>query len=331
MDLGQDLLHARLGIGVDDPGAAHEITVLGGIRNRVPHIGNAILIDEINDELDLVNALEIRHLRRIARLHQGFETRLHERCQAAAKNRLLAEEIRLGLLLEGGLDDARTAAADGARIGQTHLQRISTRILVNRHQTGNPPTRLVVVPHRVAGALGRHHEDVHVLGRRDGTEMKIETMGHREVVPRLELGRNLFGVDIRRQFVRQGQHQDIGLARRLAHRRHGESGPFSLGPTRRVLAQPHHHVDAGVVQVLGVGMALAPVTDDRHLLALEAAQVCVLVVVDIECHRCLFTFRVAAGQPAAQGSWNFLARAVQGRIRPPQRAPPRDLACCGIR
>ena len=53
---------------------------------------------------------------------EGLEARLDEGREPAAEHRLLAEEVRLGLLAKSGLDDARPATADGTRIGEPHLE-----------------------------------------------------------------------------------------------------------------------------------------------------------------------------------------------------------------
>ena len=74
---------------------------------------DARLVHEVDDHLHLVIALEVRELGRIASLGQGLKASLHEFNEAAAKNSLLTEEVFLGLLREGRLDDAGTGTADG--------------------------------------------------------------------------------------------------------------------------------------------------------------------------------------------------------------------------
>ena len=68
-----------------------------------------------------MQALEVRHLRVVARLDERLEAGLDELAGAAAEHGLLAEEVRLGLVLEGGLDHAGTRAADAAGIGQHEI------------------------------------------------------------------------------------------------------------------------------------------------------------------------------------------------------------------
>ena len=73
LDLGQNLLHLGAGLLVDDARAARVIAVFGGVRNRIAHVAEAALIDEIDDQLQFVQALEIGDFRGVAGFDQGFE------------------------------------------------------------------------------------------------------------------------------------------------------------------------------------------------------------------------------------------------------------------
>ena len=126
LDVGQHLLHARLDALIDHPRPALEISVLSGVRHRIAHVRDAALVDQVDDELDLVDALEVRHLRRVAGLHQSLVAGHHERGQPPAQHGLLAEEIGLGLLLKVRLDDASPPSAPMAlRVGERDLQRVA--------------------------------------------------------------------------------------------------------------------------------------------------------------------------------------------------------------
>ena len=61
-----------------------------------------------------------------------------------------------------------------------------------------------------------------------------------------------------------------------------QTGGFSLGPAGAALAQADDNVHAAFMQVLGMGMALAAVTDDGDRLAVEHTKiaVCVIVLLD---------------------------------------------------
>jgi hypothetical protein len=43
-------------------GPGDVLAVLGRVRDRVVHVGDAALVDEVDDQLHLVQALEIGHL-----------------------------------------------------------------------------------------------------------------------------------------------------------------------------------------------------------------------------------------------------------------------------
>ena len=68
-----------------------------------------------------MHAFEIGHLRRVAGFDQRLVTVPHQLDEAAAQHRLLAEEIGLAFLAEGGLDDAGAAAADAGGVRQRQI------------------------------------------------------------------------------------------------------------------------------------------------------------------------------------------------------------------
>src|SRR5919202_1517972 len=116
LDLAQDVAHVLARLLGDDALAARVVAVLGRVGDRVAHALQALLVHEVDDELELVQALEVRHLGRVARVDQRLEPGLDELRHATAQHRLLAEEIGLGLVLEAGLDDAPARAADALRV-----------------------------------------------------------------------------------------------------------------------------------------------------------------------------------------------------------------------
>ncbi len=85
---------------------------------RVAHAGDALLVHEVDDELELVEALEVGRLRLVAGLDERLEAGLDERGQAPAEHDLLAEEVGLGLLGERGLEDAGAGRAEGVGVGE---------------------------------------------------------------------------------------------------------------------------------------------------------------------------------------------------------------------
>ena len=77
---------------------ARQVAVLGRVRDRVAHPGEAALVDQVDDQLDLVQALVVGDLRLVAGVDERLEARADQLGDAPAENGLLAEEIRLGLL-----------------------------------------------------------------------------------------------------------------------------------------------------------------------------------------------------------------------------------------
>src|SRR5229473_4384079 len=104
LDAREHPAHALAGVLVDDLWTGGVLAVLGVVRDRVVHGADAALVHQVDDQLELVQAFEVRHLGRVACLHQGIEPGLHQLDAAAAQHGLLAEQVGLGLLLEAGLD-----------------------------------------------------------------------------------------------------------------------------------------------------------------------------------------------------------------------------------
>src|SRR5579875_1744748 len=159
LDIFEDPLHLGADMGVDDPGTARVVAVFGGVRYRITHIGDAAFIDQIDDQLDLVQALEIGHLRRIAGLHQGFVAGQDQRAEPAAQYRLLAEQIGLALFAKRRLDDPGAPAADRRGVREGELERVPRRVLRHRDQTGHAAAALIFGAHDMARALRRDHEN----------------------------------------------------------------------------------------------------------------------------------------------------------------------------
>ena len=116
LNILQALAHCVLGVFGHDARAGHVLTVFGVVRDRVVHVRDAAFVDQVDDQLQLMQTLEISHLRRVARLDQRLEAGLDQLDSTAAQHGLLTEEISLGLFAEVGLDDAGTAAAVGHRV-----------------------------------------------------------------------------------------------------------------------------------------------------------------------------------------------------------------------
>ena len=140
LDVGQYALHLGRDLGRDDARAGDVFAVFGGVRHRIVHVGDAALVDQVDDQLHLVHALEIGHLGRVAGFDQRLVAGLHQLDQAAAQHGLLAEQVGLAFFLERGLDDAGATAADRRAIGQAEIVRVAGDVLwiATRHGTPAP-------------------------------------------------------------------------------------------------------------------------------------------------------------------------------------------------
>src|SRR5579863_867891 len=115
-DLLEYAAHLALDALVHDARTARQIAVLGGLRDELMHLAQATLVKQIDDELQLVQTLVVGDLGLVAGLDERLESLHHELGRAPAQNGLLAEEVRLGLLGEGGFEHTATRAADAIRV-----------------------------------------------------------------------------------------------------------------------------------------------------------------------------------------------------------------------
>ena len=126
---------------------------------------------------------------------------------------------------------------------------------MNGDQARHAAALLVVIADGMAGALGRDHDHVHVLRRDDGFEVDVEAVGDGQVVASLEVRGDLRLVDVAAELVRNRQHDQVRFAASIGDGRDPQACALGLLPARGVLAQPDDHLDAGSVEVLGVGVA----------------------------------------------------------------------------
>jgi hypothetical protein len=92
--------------------------------------------------------------------------------------------------------------------------------------------------------------------------------------------------------VGQQHHHDIGILDRLANFLDLETGLFRLVPRSTALAQANRYLDPGILEVLGMGMALRAIADDGHFLALDEGEVGILVVINFHSFSLVSEFRL---------------------------------------
>ena len=159
-------LHLLAHVLVDHALAAGVVAELGRVGDRVAHAREPVLPHQVDDQLQLVEALVVRDLGRVAGLDERLEAGADELGRAAAEDGLLAEEVGLGLLLERRLEDAGAAGADPDRVGERELAGAARRVLLDGDQRGRPVALGEEPSHDVARALRGDHD--HVVARRPG-------------------------------------------------------------------------------------------------------------------------------------------------------------------
>jgi len=143
LDVFEGRLHLLAGVVVDDVVSLGESAVFGRQR-RNPTSRQPALVHQVDDEFELVHALEVSHLRAVAGVDEGLVAVLDQAGDAATQDGLLAEEVGLDLLLERRLDDARAGAADPFGVGQGLVLGVARDVLVDSDEARRPLVLLVV-------------------------------------------------------------------------------------------------------------------------------------------------------------------------------------------
>src|SRR3546814_519846 len=208
LDVAQHLAHALPRLGVHDAGPGDEIAIFGRLGHERVHLGEPALVEEVDDQLQLVETLEIGDLGLVAGLDQSLETGCDELARAAAQHCLLAEQVGLRLFREAGLDRPAERAADAGGIGQRPLARRSARILPDGEEAGDAAPDLLFAADEVTRPLGGEQADVEVLVGNDLALMEREAMGDEERATRLEVGRDVLGID--RAVANRSEERRVG-------------------------------------------------------------------------------------------------------------------------
>src|SRR3954470_2835372 len=187
LDLVEDAAHLRSGLLVHHARPARVVAVLRRVGDRVPHPAHAALVEEVDDELELVEALEVRDLRLVAGGDERVEARGDERRRPSAEHCLLAEEVRLGLLLERRLDDAGAEHADAVRVRERALERLAGRVALHGDERRGADALYIGAADEMSGSLRRDHRDVDALRRLDLAEMDVEPVREHQRVARLQV------------------------------------------------------------------------------------------------------------------------------------------------
>src|SRR6202011_1473592 len=100
----------------------------------------------------------------------------HELRSAAAQHSLLAEQIGLGLLREGGVEYTAARTADTVSVGECLGVALAGGSREDSDQTRNAAPLLILAANEVARSFGRNQHDIEVLAGLDLLEVDIEAV-----------------------------------------------------------------------------------------------------------------------------------------------------------
>src|SRR5580765_128232 len=268
----EDLAHLVLDALVHDARPAREIAVLGGLADELVHLGESALVEQIHDQLQLMQALVVGDLGLVAGLDQGLES-LHDQLRgAAAQYRLLAKEVGLGLLGEGGLEYPAARAADAVGIGEGAGVRLAARVLGDREQAGDAGALLVLAAHQVPRTLGGDEHHVEVLAGLDLLEVHVEAVREEQGGALFQLRLDAL-IELLLRGVRDQDGDEVGAGNRRGRLCDLQACLLGLVPAGAVLAHADDDIEAAVLQVQRMRTPLAAVAEDRDAGALQGALV----------------------------------------------------------
>ena len=248
--------HALLDGGVDDFRTDRDVAVFGGLGDREAHAGDALLVHEVDDELELVKALEVGHLGLEASLDEHFKARFDEGGGAAAEDDLFAEEVGDGFFAEVGFEDAGTGAADTASPCERGLLGFAGNVLVDGDEAGNAFACDELRANRVARAFWCDEDDVNVVRNGDGLEVNGEAVGEEQGLALGEVRRDVLFVNGRNHGVWGGDENHVGSLDRFGGVHDLEAELLGNFAGLRLRIEADDDLEATVLEVECVGVAL---------------------------------------------------------------------------
>ena len=164
LDLVEEGLHGASDFRGDDARTGYVVAPLGGVGDGVAHVFEAAAVHEIDDQFELVEALEVGELGLVAGFYEDFEARFDEGGSSPAEHRLLAEEVGFGFFSEGGFEDAGAGAADGFGVRQGLGEGMAGAVLLDGYKGRDATAFGEHLADAVAGGLGGAHGDVDAGG-----------------------------------------------------------------------------------------------------------------------------------------------------------------------
>src|SRR5690606_34520679 len=278
LDVFQALAHSLAGFFGNNLRTGLVLAVFSVVGDRVVHVGDTAFVDQVHDQLELVQALEVSHFRRVTRFYQRIEACFDQLNRTAAQNSLFTEQVGFGFFAEVGFDDTGTTTAVSRCVGQSHVASSAGLVLVNSDQVRNAAALAVGATNRVTRSLGSNHDDVDIVTGHNLAVVNVKAVSKCQSSARLDVLGNLVAVNLSNVFVGQQDHDDVSALDGFGHFLNFQASVLGFAPGSAAFAQTHNHIHAGLVQVQGVGVALRTVADDGNGLAFDQGKITILVV-----------------------------------------------------
>ena len=248
--------HALLDGGVDDLRADGDVAVFRGLGDRESHPGDALLVHQVDDELELVKALEVGHFRLESSFDEHFETGFHQCRGATAEDDLLAKEVGHGFFAEVGFKDAGAGAADATCPGEGGLLGLAGDVLVDCDEAGHAFARHELRADGVARAFRGYEDHVDIFRAGDGFEMHSEAVGEKQGLALAEVRRDVFVINGRNHGVRSGDEDHVRLFYRLSGVHDLKAELLGNFAGLRLRVEADDDLEATVLEIKCMGMAL---------------------------------------------------------------------------
>ena len=200
LDLLQDRASSRRAVSsVMMRRPAREVAVLGGVGDRVAHAADALLVDQVHDQLQLVAGTRSRRGPGCSPPRPGCRSAARTSSVRPPQSTTCSPKRSVSVSSAKVVSITPAArAADALGVGQRELHGRAGGVLGHREQRRHAGALGVGAPHQVARALGgdHHHVDARRAGRpgRSGSRSRARTAGRR---PRARPGAMSSAVDAR--------------------------------------------------------------------------------------------------------------------------------------
>ena len=249
LDALQGIAHSFAGLLVDDLRTSHVLTILRVVGDGVVHVGNTALVHQVNNQLQLVQTLEVRHFRLVTGIHECFEGRLYQLNGTTTENSLLTKQIGFSLILEGGFDDAGAAATDTAGVRERQVLGVAGSILEDGNQIRDTAATGKFGAHSVARRFRGNHDHIQIFARHDLVVVDRKTVGKRQSGALLQIRLDLCVIQLGLELVRRQNHNYIRCGNCCGNVTGFEAIGFRLGNGRRTWAQTNRYIHTGLFQV----------------------------------------------------------------------------------